>query len=82
MGYTYSAVSNTNQGSFNNPRHKMWATMQFGMMGWSFAYIGNDFEQAKKTAGALLKAGGMYMSIDRVMVVEICPIDFMMTPTV
>lgn len=78
----YLAISNTNQGSFNNPRHKTWATMQLGATGWAFAYIGNDYEEAKKTAGNLLKKGGMFMNINRVMVVEICPIDFTMTPSV
>jgi hypothetical protein len=78
----YSAVSNTNQGSFNNPRQKTWATMQLGIYGWSIALSTNDLEAAKAKAGELLKAGGMYMSIDRVMVVEIVPIDFVMTPSV
>lgn len=78
----YSAVSNTNQGSFNNPRQKTWATMQLGNWGWDFAYLGNDFEAAKAKASELLRAGGMFMSIDRVIVVEICPIDFIMTPLV
>lgn len=78
----YLAVSNTNQGSFNNPRQKTWATMQMGIYGWGFAYTGNDYEAAKDKAAELLRAGGMYMSVDRVMVVEICPIDFIMTPTV
>ena len=83
MSYSsYSAVSNPNQGTFNNPRQKMWFTMQLGMMGWSIALSTNDLEQAKDKAAELLRAGGMYMSIDRVIVVEVVPIDFTMTPTV
>ena len=78
----YLAVSNTNQGSFNNPRQKTWAVMQSGVYGWGITYMGGDFEYAKKIYGDILRAGGMYTSIDRVMILEVVPADIAITPTV
>jgi hypothetical protein len=79
---TYKSVSNSNQGVFNNPRQKTWATMNMSATGWVIALTTNDFDAAKQKAADLLKAGGIFMSINRVMVVEIVPIDTIITPLV
>ncbi|MBC2580005.1 hypothetical protein [Clostridium sp. DJ247] len=79
---TYSAVTNTNQGTFNNPRQKTWAVMNQGMFGWSISFTTNSFDEAKKRARQFINAGGIYMNINRIMVVEIVPIDTVITPSV
>lgn len=79
---TYSAVTNANQGTFNNPRQKTWAVMSMGMYGWSINLTTNSFDEAKGQARQLLNRGGEYMNINRVMVVEIVPIDTVITPSV
>lgn len=78
----YSAVSNTNQGSFNNPRQKTWLVMQSGAYGWGIVYSGGDFEYAKKLYGNMLRRGGMYTNINTVMIVEVVPADISITPSV
>lgn len=82
MPGTYSAVTNTNQGSFNNPRQKMWGVLQNASSGWTIVLITNCFDDAKEQVRKLLNTGGQYTSIDRLMVVEIVPIDTVITPSV
>lgn len=78
---TYSAVTNSNQGSFNNPRQKMWAVMQ-NDYGWVIKLTTNSFQEAKEQARQLLNTGGYNISINGIMVVEIVPIDTVITPSV
>lgn len=78
----YLAVSNVNQGSFNNPRQKTWSVMQNGEYGWYITLITGDFEEAKTLAGNIIKGGGQYINVNAVMVQEIVPIDLIMTPSV
>ncbi|WP_142415397.1 hypothetical protein [Hathewaya massiliensis] len=78
----YSAVTNKNQGSFNNPRQKTWGVFQCGNNGWYIAHTTNCFDEVKEEARKILNRGGQYCSIDRIMVVEIVPIDTVMTPSV
>lgn len=77
----YSAVTNTNGGTFNNPRQKMWGVFHCCPY-WTLVLTTNSFEQAKEQARQILNAGGTYTSIDRIMVVEIVPIDTVITPSV
>lgn len=56
--------------------------LQSGMYGWSIPLTTGDFEAAKATAGNIIRAGGMYTNINTVMVVEVVPIDLIMTPSV
>lgn len=79
---SYKAVTNTNQGTFNNPRQKTWAVMTLGEYGWGIKSTTNSFEEAKEETRKLINAGGMYMNINRVMIVEIVPIDTVMAPSV
>lgn len=78
----YLAVGNENQGSFNNPRQKQWCVQKKGAYGWSIELITNSFDEAKNSAKRILAKGGMYTSIDRIMVSEITPIDTIITPIV
>jgi hypothetical protein len=79
---TYSAVTNENQGSFNNPRQKMWAVMNLISSNWQIVLITNCFDEAKNTCRSILNAGGVNAGIDKIMVVEIVPIDTVVTPSV
>lgn len=78
----YRAVANENQGSFNNPRQKMWCVQRRGFQGWSIEIITNSFDEAKNVAKQILVQGGLYTSIDRIMVSEIVPMDAIVTPIV
>ncbi|AVQ45677.1 hypothetical protein [Clostridium botulinum] len=78
----YQAVASSNQGSFNNPRQKMWMVQRRSDYGWRVELITNSFEAAKDKARFLLDCGGEYMNINRVMVSEIVPIDNVITPSV
>jgi hypothetical protein len=78
----YSAATNENQGSFNNPRQKTWAVITLGSSGWGIKLTTNDFNEAKELARITLNKGGMFTSINRIMVVEIIPIDTVITPSV
>lgn len=84
FGYydTYQAVASDNQGSFNNPRQKMWVVQRRSNNGWRIELITNSFEEAKEMANDLIRRGGMYMNINRVMLSEIVPIDTVITPSV
>lgn len=84
FGYydNYLAVANDNQGSFNNPRQKQWCVQRRGDYGWKIELITNSFEEAKNKANDLIRSGGEYMNINRVMVMEIVPIDIVITPSV
>lgn len=78
----YRSVSNINQGTFNNPRQKTWGVMSEGRNNWSIELTTNSFEEAKEKARQLLSSGGQYMDINSIMVIEIVPIDTVMTPSV
>ncbi|APQ76834.1 hypothetical protein EXM36_07780 [Clostridium botulinum] len=78
----YQAVASSNQGSFNNPRQKMWMVQRRGYYAWEIELITNSFEDAKDKARFLLDCGGEYMNINRVMVSEIVPMDNVITPSV
>lgn len=80
--YTYNPVASINQGIFNNPRQKTWAVMHKGSTNWTIQLITNSLDEAKAKVRSLINSGGMYMSIDRVMIVEIVPIDTAITPSV
>lgn len=79
---SYTAVTRENQGVFNNPRQKTWGVFKLGSSGWSIEKTTNCFPEAKEEARKILNRGGEYCSIDRIMVVEIVPIDTVMTPSV
>ncbi|EJP6472796.1 hypothetical protein FDG09_06910 [Clostridium sporogenes] len=78
----YQAVASNNQGSFNNPRQKMWMVQRRSEVGWRIELITNSFEEAKDKAKFLLDSGGLSMNINRVVVAEIVPIDNIITPSV
>lgn len=78
----YYAIANTNQGTFNNPRQKMWGVMTLGAAGWGISLTTNSFDEAKEDVRNKINAGGMFMNINRVMLVEIVPIDTVITPSV
>ncbi|KEH92312.1 hypothetical protein [Clostridium massiliodielmoense] len=77
----YKAVTNLNQGIFNSPRQKMWAVMN-NSMGWRIELITNSFDEAKEKAREFINKGGSCMSIDSIMVVEIVPIDTVISPSI
>ncbi|AKA70122.1 hypothetical protein [Clostridium scatologenes] len=76
----YSAVMNTNT-SFNQPRQKTWVVFHNAPF-WTIKLITTSFAEAQSKAKEILSTGGVFTSIDRIMVCEIAPLDFIMTPNV
>ena len=78
----YREVANENQCIFNNPRQKTWCVQRKTDYGWKIELITNCFDEGKSKVKELLGAGGMYTSLDRVMMSELVPIDIVITPNV
>lgn len=76
----YSAVTNANS-TFNQPRQKMWVVLQQAPF-WTLKIITPSFTEAQSKVKEILSGGGIYASIDKIILCEIVPIDFAMTPNV
>jgi asparagine N-glycosylation enzyme membrane subunit Stt3 len=77
----YYAISQPNT-TFNQPRQRTWAVIRKNDYGWQLDLESSSFSLVQRRAKQILDAGGEYTSINKVMVVEIIPIDTVITPTV
>lgn len=77
---SYSAVTNPNQGVFNNPRQKTWGIFSVTTNGWVLNFTSNDFSAIRENFRQLLNNGGQYTNINNLIVVEIVPVDTVITP--
>lgn len=80
MSTQYSSVSQTDT-TFGNPRQKTWAVFQYSL-GWALKLTTTSFSEAQSYVKDLLAAGGMYTSVNKIIVCEIVPIDIVIAPTV
>ncbi|NMM62370.1 hypothetical protein HBE96_06640 [Clostridium sp. P21] len=81
MSVNYKAISQPNT-TFNQPRQKEWIVFHSGDCGWQIKKQTSSFLEAQSEVKELLSNGGMYTSINRVMMCEVVPIDMVITPQV
>lgn len=81
MSVKYISISNTDT-TFQQPRQKTWLIIKLGEMGWSLYATSTSFLEAQNVVKSLLSSGGQYVGINKVMLCELVPIDFTMTPQV
>ncbi|WPC42973.1 hypothetical protein [Clostridium sp. JS66] len=77
----YQAVMYSNT-TFNQPRQTQWAVLSKGMYGWDIKTIDPSLAKVEQAAKNILASGGEYTNINKIMVVQIMPLDFIMTPNV
>lgn len=79
--FTYKPVSQVNS-SFGQPRQKQWVLFKRGDMGWAPDMQSTSLPQIRARLKSLIDGGGMSMSLDRLIVAELVPIDTLIVPTV
>ena len=84
---TFNSVYNNNQGSFNNPRQKLWAVLIADSNSanyWRPVIVTNDYQEAQQEAKYQINYNRWYVHnmLDKVLLVEVVPMDFVVTPNV
>lgn len=78
---SYKPVSQVNS-SFGQPRQRQWIILKKGDYGWTPDTQDTSLSVIRGRLKTLIDGGGMSMSLDRLIVAELVPIDTLIVPTV